>query len=120
MVGTFATVSVLLNTALAVFMPLALQDATNADVVTLYIPNLSWDGQSLTPNFREIDLSGKFFFNFVIVSLPLLALGKIVPKQVGMKNYKFFAVRLNFIGRFFLLTIGWVSAGMLRPFVKKT
>ncbi|APG63111.1 hypothetical protein LPB140_10315 [Sphingorhabdus lutea] len=112
-VGAFASASVFLNTALAAFLPLSLKESSSDGLVGIYYPTVSFAQSSISWNLEYLDFTGNKLFVFASVSLPLLILGKIIPKHVGMTNYKFFAYDLNIIARIILRCLGWLAAGTL-------
>lgn len=113
-VGTFASASVFLNAALAIFLPLSLNSDGISGLVGIHYP---WPAPTSEDFFNYKleywDLTGSTLFNFVVVSLPLLIFGKIIPKHVGMQHYKFFGYDWNCGARIVLRLLGWLAAGVL-------
>jgi hypothetical protein len=95
-VGSLSALSVLINTALAAFLPLFLIDA--AEIRPVELVGLSLDRQKV--------------MTFVATALPIIYLGKIVPKTVGVRYPVQFAYRFFAVGNGAFYLIGWMPRGL--------
>lgn len=95
-VGALSALSVLLNTALAAFLPLFLVHGTPVGTLDLGVTSL--DRQKI--------------MIFVATALPIIYFGKIVPKTVGSQYPVFFAYKLFFVGNWAFWIIGWMPRGL--------
>lgn len=116
-VGAFASLTLFLNIALAAFLPFVLIEASEANlkgVVGLDLPlvGLASEG-GIRVDTWFLDLTGTKLFVFVATAIPLLLLGKIIPKEIGSRHYRFFALRWNCFARFVVRVLGWLPAGAL-------
>jgi hypothetical protein len=112
-VGSLAALSVFLNTALVAFLPAAINSTGITDRIGLPYPTATLNGAALEFGSGFLDLTGEKLFIFVAVSLPVLIVGKIVPKHFGMNNPFFYAYRLNWAARLVRRMLGWLSVGSM-------
>ena len=94
-VGSLSALSVIVNTALAAFLPGFLASSTPF---------------GLPLGAGELD-GGKMLI-FVGSALPIIYFGKIIPKTVGLKFPVRFAYRLYRVGNFSFFLIGWMPRGL--------
>lgn len=78
-VGSLATISVFLNAAVAVFLPWTFK---NENLLPVNLP------------FTSVDISSKEWFVFFISSIPILFIGKVLPKYLGLLFPIYLAVKL--------------------------
>lgn len=116
-VGTFASLSVFLNIALAASLPYAM--ATNVETIApIKFSFISWiegsqDGLKFV--WKELDLSGNKTLVFFASAFPILIFGKILPKEVGIVFCHFFAYKLNAVARALVWLFGVIPLGMRWP-----
>lgn len=84
-----------------------------------YLSPVPGDAGAYIFDWQYWDLTSGKIFVFVLVSLPLLMFGKIVPKEIGSRQYRFFAIKLNWVARQTVRLLGWLPAGSLWPFVRR-
>jgi ABC-type multidrug transport system fused ATPase/permease subunit len=116
-VGSFASLSVFLNIALAALLPFALQDSTIAEsVISLnYISSLGFSGNAITYTWSSIELGGQKTLIFFASAFPILIFGKIVPKEIGIVFNHLFAFRFNRLARVIVAVVGFIPKGMSWP-----
>ena len=114
-VGSFAALSVFLNVAITAFLPFALHGCSPIERVGIFYPKISSFDTSkpIYLIFGYLDLSGEKIFTFAIVAIPLLLLGKILPKEIGAVHYKFFSLKCNWFARQTIRVLGWLPSGTL-------
>lgn len=118
-VGTFASLSVFLNTALTAFLSYAFFKAYTTDAIPFYYPaETKWEDNKFIFIFSNIDLGGSKSLVFVASSLPILIFGKIIPKEVGARYDVFFAHHLNSVAIICVRIIGWLPSSLLWPINK--
>jgi len=109
-VGSFASISVFLNVALAAFLPIAMVAQTVPLLpIELYVPHpiITTSEIKFDLALATFDISGRKTLVFLASAFPILILGKVVPKEVGALFNMFFAYRLNWLARP-LVAIFWV------------
>lgn len=115
-VGTFASLSVFLNIALAACLPLALSSAPmEVKSVVISIPYPYVSGESLRIAWIDLDLSGQKTLVFFASAFPILVFGKVIPKEVGVLFNKFFAYRLNSLAQWLVFLFGFIPKAMSGP-----
>jgi len=92
-VGSLSALSVIVNTALAAFLPTFL-DETGAGTLLGY------------------DFEAAKTLIFVASALPIIYFGKIIPKTIGLSNPSWFAYRLYRVGEASFFIIGWMPRGL--------
>lgn len=117
-VGTFASLSVFLNIALAACLPLALSSAPmEVKGVVMSIPYPYVFGESLRIAWVDLDLSGQKTLVFFASAFPILVFGKVIPKEVGILFNTFFAYRLNFLAQWLVFFFGFIPKAMSGPLI---
>ncbi len=126
-VGTFASLSVFLNIALAAILPLAMvasPDSIKPIIVHIPLPDASVaetkpgassGGIQVYVQWLVVDLSGKKILVFLASALPILIFGKIIPKEVGSLFHYTFAYRLNRVARMLVKIFGFIPQAMSWP-----
>lgn len=121
-VGTFATVSLFLNTALVAFLPIAMvEPQTQISALTISHPIVHMDehcadGMLICGSVGEMaaqSIVTQKVFLFVAVSIPLLLLGKIIPKHLGATYPWVFSLRMRGFNRVVVFLLGWIPAGAI-------
>lgn len=95
-VGALSAANVVANTALATFLP-------------IFVHRLPGGGSLFGPEKMMI---------FVASALPLLYLGKIVPKMIGLQHPFAFAYKCYWIGTICNLAVGWIPRGLAYLLIK--
>lgn len=95
-VGALSAANVVANTALATFLP-------------IFVHRLPGGTSLFGPEKMMI---------FVASALPLLYLGKIVPKMIGLQHPFAFAYRFYWVGGICNLAVGWIPRGLAYLLIK--
>lgn len=115
-VGTFASLSVFLNIALAACLPLALVSTmTEAKGIIVGIPYPYIFEESLRISWFSLDLSGQKTLVFFASAFPILVFGKVIPKEVGVLFNMLFAYRLNSLAQWLVFFFGFIPKAMSGP-----
>ena len=104
-VGSLSAFSVFLNAGLTAFLPLSLVDAIAKEETTNILVLGAWD--FTFPNSKILV--------FVASALPVLLLGKMIPKMIGFRYPMFFAYRMFWFGRAVKFVLGWIALGVRWP-----
>jgi hypothetical protein len=110
-VGALSAFSVFLNTALAAFLPFTLIGTSNSPLIRIPYLFATFENQKLVVTSAEYALVAPGLLIFFSSAIPVLILGKIVPKMVGFRNPKFFAYDHYWFGRCIHITLGWIAIG---------
>ncbi len=119
-VGTFASLSVFLNIALAAALPYALVVSPSLikPIGFNFISSLSLMEDGVKYTWSHIDLSGQKILVFFASSFPILVFGKVLPKEIGsLFNYTF-AYRLNFIAIITVKVFGVIPRTLSWPLAR--
>lgn len=117
-VGTFASLSVFLNIALAACLPLALSSApVEVTSVVISIPYPYVIEESLRITWIDVDVSGQKTLVFFASAFPILVFGKVIPKEVGVLFNMFFAYRLNASAQWLVFFLGFIPKAMSGPLI---
>jgi len=101
-VGSLAAISVFLNAAVAVFLPWTFFKSRS-------IPELNLV-------FTNVDISNKEWFVFFIATIPILFIGKVLPKYLGLLYPICIIMKFYKVARFANFTFGWlVNATLYVP-----
>ena len=117
-VGSFATLSVILNTSIAVFLPLALLADIDQKLLVVDVPEEIRSGSILgfsvkvSPDFSQIDFTSIKVFVLCSTTIPILLLGKIVPKIVGRRYAEAIVSRLYYPAMIIKGLLGWITLGL--------
>lgn len=114
-VGSLATLSVFLNTSLAAFLPYTLSSHSYQKLVVIPYPTLKIADSDLKIVWESFDATGEKTLVFIAASVPILILGKIIPKLLGIRHYYFFSYRCNFLGRVPRNVFGWITLAVKWP-----
>jgi hypothetical protein len=113
-VGAFATLSVFLNSAIAIFLPLSMF-ASKSSLLVLPVPS-----QVATPacqylgylcQVTQLDLTNQKTFLIATSTIPILILGKIIPKAIGMNFPSPWLTKLSWLAPMVVVLFGWISLG---------
>jgi hypothetical protein len=115
-IGSLATTSLLLNTALTAFLPLTIiEKMPQVPIVSFSYPWLQWQTSPVQIVFLQAGFTNSKLLVFFASSIPALLLGKIIPKIVGLKRPKPFAFDCYFLAAIMARLFGWITLGMLWP-----
>ncbi len=116
-IGSLASLSVFLNISIAILLPRTLISTPLTNLVEIPIPILS---HTLNPfnislSLQWIDITGSKTLIFVCSTIPVLILGKIIPKEIGAHKDIFFAYKLNRLARGIVFVFGPITKGLVWP-----
>jgi hypothetical protein len=115
-VGSLAATSVFLNTGLAAFLPLTILSKVSSDsMITIPYPWLMAANNHVQLEILKFGITSPNLLVFFASSMPVLLLGKIVPKIVGLSYPKFFAYTCYAFGALMTNFFGWIALGVLWP-----
>jgi uncharacterized membrane protein (DUF106 family) len=113
-VGSFATLSVFLNTSIAIFLPLSMQRGVG-QLLTIPVPSavehMACTIGKIGCGVTGLDLTSEKLFLLATSTIPLLILGKIVPKAIGMNFPSPWLTRLSWLAPVVMMSFGWISVG---------
>ncbi len=123
-VGSLAAFSVFSNAGLAAFIPLALtSNQIDTWLTTVQLPDVprlsDWIFDSDNFSFSEMptsafDLTNEKMFVFLIVSVPILLFGKILPKTMGQRYPMFFGYHFFWFASVCKWMLSWIVQGVRR------
>ncbi|QFU07178.1 hypothetical protein PARPLA_00878 [Rhodobacteraceae bacterium THAF1] len=114
-VGSFASLSVFLNIALAACLPFALVSDPGSVPLMISTPYPVVGNASLSYEWLQLDIGGQQVLIFFASAFPILVLGKVVPKEIGAIFNMFFAYRMNPVARKVAFVMGPIPKAMSWP-----
>ncbi|MEM9795074.1 MAG: hypothetical protein AAF919_01200 [Pseudomonadota bacterium] len=126
--GSLATFSVFANAALAAFLPAAMTSERVDNWLTSFpLPDFMKIGASFFGDaprgqpflpMTAIDFSNDKVFVFLVVSIPVLLVGKLAPKIAGQRFPVFFGFRMFWFAEFCRRFFSWPVQGV-RALIKR-
>ena len=118
-IGALATLSVFLNLLVAITLPVAITNCIGLLHIQYPLIMSNHDPliqvSTLTIERGEYDITSVGLLVFISSTIPVLLLGKIIPKDIGVRKSKFFLTQFRHLiwvtGNF----LGWISKGTLWP-----
>jgi CBS domain containing-hemolysin-like protein len=116
-VGTFASLSVFLNIALAASLPYALVKSPTVvkPIGFKVITSLTFTENGIGVVWSQLDMSGQKMLVFFASAFPILVFGKVLPKEIGALFNHFFAYRMNKVARGLVNVFGFIPKALKWP-----
>ena len=113
-VGALATVSVFLSSFLTAFLPFAIDGDAELSVGIGFLKRFTVQSPDhpISSFINTMPWAHDKLFIFLLSAIPVLVLGKIIPKFLGLTYPRFFALRLIACAKFANLVFGWLASGV--------
>lgn len=112
-VGALATLSVFLNTSLAVFLPVALVQTPVSEVITMPFLNFSYSPETgFVYGWEEIDITSVRVFVLCAATIPVLLFGKVIPKVLGREFAAVCIAKFGWLAQVTKFSLGWITLGL--------
>lgn len=116
-VGTFASLSVFLNIALAASLPYALVTSPTVlkSIGFNIVTSIQFTSGGINWISSNVDVGGQKVLVFFASAFPILVFGKVLPKEIGALFNHFFAYRVNGVARGLVLVFGFIPKALKWP-----
>lgn len=113
-VGALATVSVILSSFLTAFLPFAIDKEAVVPKGIGFLKGFVPEGVDHPVNSLILNLPWAHdkMFVFLLSAIPVLVLGKIIPKFLGLTYPTYFALKLIVCAKFANVMFGWLASGV--------
>jgi CBS domain containing-hemolysin-like protein len=113
-VGALSAFSVFLNTGLAAFLPFTLMTSSSSPLIHIPYPVSTFGNEGLLVSISTYEFVAPKLLIFFSSAIPVLILGKIIPKMVGFRN-PYIAYKYYLFGRCIHIAFGWIAIGAKWP-----
>jgi hypothetical protein len=132
-VGSLSALSLLLNVGIVSLTAESLSSSPSKNLICFPVEYLTGRPKCQNEMFSELygflapytaqnfyEFTSKFAITFVASSIPILILGKILPKMIGFKYQEIFAYKMYWFGQFAFTLFGWISIAIKYSLLKFT
>jgi ABC-type multidrug transport system fused ATPase/permease subunit len=113
-VGALSAFSVFLNTGLAAFLPFTVVNSFASPLINVPYPLVTVGNDGVLFSVSNYGFVAPKLLIFFASAIPVLILGKIIPKMVGFR-YPRMAYKFYWFGRGIHFALGWIAIGAKWP-----